>query len=75
MTFIGVGAEGVKTALESAALIYAQDIGTGQEIHPVRGPLRRRPQRRPGVHEPAHLLPAHPQQLGTHRTGRPGLLQ
>jgi pyruvate-ferredoxin/flavodoxin oxidoreductase len=31
MTFIGVGAEGVKTALESAALIYAQDIGTGKK--------------------------------------------
>jgi pyruvate-ferredoxin/flavodoxin oxidoreductase len=31
MTFIGVGAEGVKTALESAALIYAQDIGTGRK--------------------------------------------
>jgi pyruvate-ferredoxin/flavodoxin oxidoreductase len=29
MTFIGVGAEGVKTALESAALIYAEDYGTG----------------------------------------------
>ncbi len=27
MTFIGVGAEGVKTALESAALIYAEDHG------------------------------------------------
>jgi pyruvate-ferredoxin/flavodoxin oxidoreductase len=32
MTFIGVGAEGVKTALESAALIYAQDIGTGRKF-------------------------------------------
>ena len=31
MTFIGVGAEGVKTALESAALIYAEDIGSGQK--------------------------------------------
>ena len=31
MTFIGVGAEGVKTALESAALIYAQDTGTGKK--------------------------------------------
>ena len=31
MTFIGVGAEGVKTALESAALVYAQDIGTGKK--------------------------------------------
>src|SRR3989339_1714266 len=31
MTFIGVGAEGVKTALESAALIYAQDIGPGKK--------------------------------------------
>jgi pyruvate-ferredoxin/flavodoxin oxidoreductase len=31
MTFIGVGAEGVKTALESAALIYAEDIGTGRK--------------------------------------------
>jgi pyruvate-ferredoxin/flavodoxin oxidoreductase len=31
MTFIGVGAEGVKTALESAALIYAQDIGSGRK--------------------------------------------
>ncbi len=31
MTFIGVGAEGVKTALESAALIYAQDVGTGKK--------------------------------------------
>ena len=31
MTFIGVGAEGVKTALESAALIYAQDSGTGRK--------------------------------------------
>ncbi len=31
MTFIGVGAEGVKTALESAALIYAQDVGTGRK--------------------------------------------
>jgi len=30
MTFIGVGAEGVKTALESAALIYAEDYGTGR---------------------------------------------
>ncbi|MBM4272942.1 MAG: 4Fe-4S dicluster domain-containing protein [Deltaproteobacteria bacterium] len=27
MTFIGVGAEGVKTALESAALVYAEDTG------------------------------------------------
>jgi pyruvate-ferredoxin/flavodoxin oxidoreductase len=27
MTFVGVGAEGVKTALESAALIYAEDHG------------------------------------------------
>jgi len=25
MTFIGIGAEGVKTALESAALIYAEE--------------------------------------------------
>jgi len=31
MTFIGVGAEGVKTALESAALIYAQDVGSGRK--------------------------------------------
>jgi pyruvate-ferredoxin/flavodoxin oxidoreductase len=31
MTFIGVGAEGVKTALESAALIYAQEVGTGKK--------------------------------------------
>ncbi|MGA9755584.1 MAG: 2-oxoacid:acceptor oxidoreductase family protein [Desulfobaccales bacterium] len=31
MTFIGVGAEGVKTALESAALIYAQESGTGKK--------------------------------------------
>jgi pyruvate-ferredoxin/flavodoxin oxidoreductase len=31
MTFIGVGAEGVKTALESAALIYAEDTGSGQK--------------------------------------------
>jgi pyruvate-ferredoxin/flavodoxin oxidoreductase len=31
MTFIGVGAEGVKTALESAALVYAEDIGTGRK--------------------------------------------
>jgi pyruvate-ferredoxin/flavodoxin oxidoreductase len=31
MTMIGVGAEGVKTALESAALIYAQDVGTGKK--------------------------------------------
>ena len=31
MTMIGVGAEGVKTALESAALIYAQESGTGRE--------------------------------------------
>ncbi len=31
MTFIGVGAEGVKTALESAALIYAEAIGAGQK--------------------------------------------
>jgi pyruvate-ferredoxin/flavodoxin oxidoreductase len=31
MTFIGVGAEGVKTALESAALIYAEDTGTGKK--------------------------------------------
>ena len=31
MTFIGVGAEGVKTALESAALIYAEDSGSGQK--------------------------------------------
>jgi len=29
MTFIGVGAEGVKTALESAALIYAEEVGGG----------------------------------------------
>jgi pyruvate-ferredoxin/flavodoxin oxidoreductase len=29
MTFIGVGAEGVKTALESAALIYAENVGGG----------------------------------------------
>ena len=49
--------------------------GHGQEIYPVRGPLRRRPERRPGVHEPAHLLSAHPQQFGIHGTGRPGLLQ
>ncbi|HEY9074679.1 MAG TPA: 2-oxoacid:acceptor oxidoreductase family protein, partial [Desulfobaccales bacterium] len=31
MTFIGVGAEGVKTALESAALVYAQDSGAGRK--------------------------------------------
>ena len=31
MTFIGVGAEGVKTALESAALIYAEEMGTGRK--------------------------------------------
>ncbi len=31
MTFIGVGAEGVKTALESAALIYAEDSGSGRK--------------------------------------------
>lgn len=29
MTFIGIGAEGVKTALETAAHIYAQDRGKG----------------------------------------------
>ena len=29
MTFIGIGAEGVKTALETAALVYAQDKGDG----------------------------------------------
>jgi pyruvate-ferredoxin/flavodoxin oxidoreductase len=31
MTFIGVGAEGVKTALESAALVYAEDVGSGRK--------------------------------------------
>jgi pyruvate-ferredoxin/flavodoxin oxidoreductase len=31
MTFVGVGAEGVKTALESAALIYAQESGAGRK--------------------------------------------
>jgi pyruvate-ferredoxin/flavodoxin oxidoreductase len=31
MTFIGVGAEGVKTALESAALIYAETGATGHK--------------------------------------------
>ena len=31
MTFVGVGAEGVKTALESAALIYAEEMGTGRK--------------------------------------------
>jgi pyruvate-ferredoxin/flavodoxin oxidoreductase len=31
MTFIGVGAEGVKTALESAALAYAEDTGAGHK--------------------------------------------
>uniref|UniRef100_A0A7C5EQ58 4Fe-4S dicluster domain-containing protein n=1 Tax=Desulfobacca acetoxidans TaxID=60893 RepID=A0A7C5EQ58_9BACT len=31
MTFIGVGAEGVKTALESAALIYAENVGNGRK--------------------------------------------
>ncbi|MEJ5330824.1 MAG: 2-oxoacid:acceptor oxidoreductase family protein [Desulfobaccales bacterium] len=31
MTFIGVGAEGVKTALESAALIYAEEHGHGEK--------------------------------------------
>jgi len=31
MTFIGVGAEGVKTALESAALIYAEDTGAAKK--------------------------------------------
>jgi pyruvate-ferredoxin/flavodoxin oxidoreductase len=29
MTFIGIGAEGVKTSLETAALVYAQDKGEG----------------------------------------------
>lgn len=29
MTFIGIGAEGVKTALETAAYIYAEDSGNG----------------------------------------------
>ena len=29
MTFVGVGAEGVKTALETAAFIYAEDSGNG----------------------------------------------
>ncbi len=29
MTFIGIGAEGVKTSLETAALVYAQDRGEG----------------------------------------------
>ncbi len=29
MTFIGIGAEGVKTALETAALVYSQDKGEG----------------------------------------------
>ena len=29
MTFIGIGAEGVKTALETAAYIYAEDSGKG----------------------------------------------
>ena len=29
MTFIGIGAEGVKTALETAGFIYAQDSGNG----------------------------------------------
>jgi pyruvate-ferredoxin/flavodoxin oxidoreductase len=29
MTFVGIGAEGVKTALETAGFIYAQDIGKG----------------------------------------------
>lgn len=31
MTFIGMGAEGVKTALESAALVYAEDFGGGRK--------------------------------------------
>jgi len=31
MTFIGVGAEGVKTALETSALIYAEDSGDGHK--------------------------------------------
>jgi len=31
MTFIGVGAEGVKTALETAARVYAQESGTGRK--------------------------------------------
>ena len=29
MTFVGIGAEGVKTALETAAFIYAEDSGSG----------------------------------------------
>jgi len=29
MTFIGIGAEGVKTSLETAAIVYAQDRGEG----------------------------------------------
>ncbi len=29
MTFVGIGAEGVKTALETAAYIYAEDTGNG----------------------------------------------
>ncbi len=31
ITFIGVGAEGVKTALESAALVFAEDVGSGRK--------------------------------------------
>ena len=31
MTFIGVGAEGVKTSLETSALIYAEDSGAGHK--------------------------------------------
>jgi pyruvate-ferredoxin/flavodoxin oxidoreductase len=31
MTFIGIGAEGVKTALETAAVIYAEGGGNGQK--------------------------------------------
>jgi pyruvate-ferredoxin/flavodoxin oxidoreductase len=32
MTFIGIGAEGVKTALETAAVIYAESSGNGQKF-------------------------------------------
>jgi hypothetical protein len=51
MTFIGWRRG--QNALESAALIYAQDIGTGKKY--IQSGARYGAARQAGVHEPAHL--------------------
>ncbi len=70
MTFIGIGAEGVKTALETAAYIYSEDCGDAAQIRPVRGALRSGEEGRRRVHEPSDKRLPDTQQLRADRARR-----